>query len=225
MLLIRNEVQGTDRLKAATLTAKSLSRDDQEVLDLSQKCSELGKELVSELDKLRLEKGRFRQAIRKSVLAYRRKAAVKEKQDLLDKYQRMLDTRILWRLDARSLRETQDVQCLDQSVQQLVHQLEQGNNTVAQLLANHKDILDRIEGDWIITRVLQQINNCSIASSSKRSTREKIGSKTLSMERAIGFLTQLPMTNQSHGLISANGLRLKMVYTGSVASQVQGNRH
>ncbi|KAL8877749.1 MAG: hypothetical protein Q9198_004291 [Flavoplaca austrocitrina] len=146
MLLIRNEVQGTDQLNAATLTAKPRSGDDQEVLDLSNKCSKLGKELLSELDKFRLEKGSLRQAILKSVRAYRGKAATKEKQDLLDKYQRMLDTRILRRLDARLLKETQDVRCLDQSVQQLVHQLEQGNNTVAQLLANHKDILDRIEG-------------------------------------------------------------------------------
>ncbi|KAI4274218.1 MAG: hypothetical protein LQ337_004097 [Flavoplaca oasis] len=139
-------VQGTDQLNAATLTAKPRSRDDYEVLDLSQKCSELGKDLLRELNKLRLEKGRLRQAILKSVLAHRRKATIKEKQDLLEKYQRMLDTRILRRLDARSLKETQDVRCLDQSVQQLVHQLEQGNNTVAQRLANHKDILDRIEG-------------------------------------------------------------------------------
>ncbi|KAL9023178.1 MAG: hypothetical protein Q9196_007352, partial [Gyalolechia fulgens] len=93
-----------------------------------------------------LEKGRFRQALLKSVLAHRRKAAIQEKQDLLDKYQRVLDTRILGRLDARSLKETQDVRYLDQSVQQLVHELEQGNRTVAELLANHTDILDRIEG-------------------------------------------------------------------------------
>ncbi|KAL8900482.1 MAG: hypothetical protein Q9192_001043 [Flavoplaca navasiana] len=136
---------GTDRLNDATLTAKPRSREDQEVLDLSQKCSELGKELLRELDKLRLEKGKLRQAILKSVRAHRRKTAIKEKQDLLDKYQRMLDNRILNRLDARSLKETQDLRCLDQSVQQLVYELEQGNNTVAQLLANQKDILDRIE--------------------------------------------------------------------------------
>ncbi|KAL8856959.1 MAG: hypothetical protein Q9178_006454 [Gyalolechia marmorata] len=139
-------VQGTDRLNAATLTAKPRSRDDQEVLDLSQKCSDLGKELLRDLDKLKLEKGRLRQAILKSVRAHRQKAAIKEKQDLLNKYQRVLDTRILGRLDARSLKETQDVRCLDQSVQQLVHELEQGNSTVAQLLSNHKEILDRIEG-------------------------------------------------------------------------------
>ncbi|KAL9630203.1 MAG: hypothetical protein Q9204_004840, partial [Flavoplaca sp. TL-2023a] len=146
MLLIRDEVQGTDQLNAATLTAMPRSDDDQEVLDLSKKCSRLGKELLSELDKLRLEKGNLRQAILKSVRAYRRKAAIKEKQDLLDKYQRTLDTRILRRLDARSFKATHDVRGLNQSVQQLVHELEQGNNTVAQLLANHRDILERIEG-------------------------------------------------------------------------------
>ena len=146
MFLIRNEVQGTDRLNAAALTAKPRSHDDQEVLDLSQKCSDLGKELLRELDKLKLEKGRLRQAILKSVRAHRQKAAIKEKQDLLNKYQRVLDTRILGRLDARSVKETLDVRCLDQSVQQLVHELEQGNSTVAQLLSNHKEILHRIEG-------------------------------------------------------------------------------
>ncbi len=146
MLLIRNEVQGTDRLNAASLTAKPRSQDDQEVLELCQKCSDLGKELLREFDKLKLEKGRLRQAILKSVRAYRQKAAIKEKQDLLNKYQRVLDTRVLGRLDARSLKETQDIRCLDQSVQQLVHELEQGNSTVAQLLSNHKEILYRIEG-------------------------------------------------------------------------------
>lgn len=135
-------MQGTHRLNAATLTTKPHSRDDQEVLDLSRKCSKLGKELLRELDKLRLEleKGRLRQA-----LLRRRKAAIKKKQGLLDSYQRVLDTSILGRLDARSLKETQDVRCLDQSVQQLVYELERGNNTVAQLRANHRDILDRIE--------------------------------------------------------------------------------
>ncbi|KAL8902357.1 MAG: hypothetical protein Q9207_004760 [Kuettlingeria erythrocarpa] len=138
--------QALRRTSTRCVTAMSRSHDDQEVLDLSQNCSKLGKELIEELKKLRLEKGRLRQAIQKSVFVLRRKAAIKEKQDLLEKYQRVLDTRILLNLDTRSLKETQDMQRLDQSVQQLVAKLEQGNNTVAQLLASHNDILVRIEG-------------------------------------------------------------------------------
>ncbi|KAI4124048.1 MAG: hypothetical protein LQ338_005002, partial [Usnochroma carphineum] len=76
----------------------------------------------------------------------RRKGVLKEKQELLEKYRRVLDTRILIRLDARALKETQDMQCLDRGVQDLVFAIEKGQNTVEELMViQSRQIKDHID--------------------------------------------------------------------------------
>lgn len=64
----------------------------------------------------------------------RRKNSLEEKRDLLEKCQSVLDTRILMRLDARSLKQTHDIYELDRRVQDLVSAVEQGSNTFAELM-------------------------------------------------------------------------------------------
>ena len=91
---------------------------------------------MAELKTLRLEQSGFRHAIKKSFRVIKHKASLKEKQALLEKYQQVLDTRILLRLDSHSLREMQSFHTLDHDVQQLAVALEQGHRTLAQLLAN-----------------------------------------------------------------------------------------
>ena len=139
--------KGTERLKATTAqAAMSPSQDDLEIRDLSTKCFLLAERLLAELKTLRLEQSGFRHAIKKSFRVIRHKSSLKEKQALLEKYQQVLDTRILLRLDARSLQEKQSLDTLNQDVQNLVIALEQGHRTLAQLLAHQgQDLKDHID--------------------------------------------------------------------------------
>ncbi|KAL8647788.1 MAG: hypothetical protein Q9210_005353 [Variospora velana] len=130
-----------DTREVTSALAKPQSPDDVEIVDLSKKCSKLTKDLLEELQKLSLKQTGLWQAISKTVRAFRQKGSLKEKQDLLEKYQRVLNTRILCRLDARSLQETQDIHSLDQAVRDLATGLQQGHGTVEQLLASHSQEL------------------------------------------------------------------------------------
>ncbi|KAI4186918.1 MAG: hypothetical protein LQ348_004157, partial [Seirophora lacunosa] len=126
--------------------AKPQSQDDIQIIDLSAKCSKLAEELLEELQKLRCEQDSLRQVIKKGFRAMRQKSSLDAKQDLLEKYRRVLDTRILIRLDARSLQETQNIQSLDQAVRDLARKLEQGHRTVEQLLASrNQQLKDHID--------------------------------------------------------------------------------
>lgn len=137
-LLIMIQAKSTNRLNVTTSqAARPHSQDEHEIIDLSVKCTKIAEDLLVELRKLGLEPNSLRHAITKTARVIRRKALLTEKQELLEKYRRVLDTRILIRLDARSLNETQDIRSLEKGVQALVLGLEQGHVTVEQLLANH----------------------------------------------------------------------------------------
>ena len=136
-ILTNASVSSTRRLNATTSqVATPRTQDDIEIVKLSAKCTKVAEDLLAELRKLRLEQSGLRHALTKSFRIVRRKAILTEKQDLLEKYRRVLDTRVLIRLDARSLKDTQDLESLEQGVQSLALGLEQGHNTVAQLLAD-----------------------------------------------------------------------------------------
>ena len=122
------------------------SQDDLEINDLSTKCSVVAEDLLAELKTLRLEQSGFHHAIKKSFRVIKHKTSLKEKQALLEKYQQVLDTRILLRLDSRSLKEAQNFHTLDQDVRNLVMALEQGHRTFARLLADHsQDLKEHID--------------------------------------------------------------------------------
>ena len=92
-------------------------------------------ELLAELEKFKIRKGdSLGKAVIASVKAIWKKALLKEIQAKLDSYKRILDTRILVRLDARSLQQASNFHTLNQNVQDLAIKLNQGNKTVAQLL-------------------------------------------------------------------------------------------
>jgi NACHT domain len=98
--------------------------------------------LLSELDKLQLDSRKdLIQAISKSLRAIRRRSFIEKVQKQLEEYRRILDTRILVRLDANSLQQRQDFQSLDQSVRNLVGAMSKGQNTFSQLLADNRQIL------------------------------------------------------------------------------------
>jgi trehalose-6-phosphate synthase len=82
---------------------------DEDLINISTKCSETAAELLAELQKLQPKsRGGLHQALKKSVLAIRRKDFVKGVQNKLDAYQRILDTRILVRLNGRSIEQMKD---------------------------------------------------------------------------------------------------------------------
>ena len=98
---------------------------------------------MAELKTLRLEQSGFRNAVKKSFRVIRHKASLKEKQALLERYQQVLDTRVLLRLDSRSLREAQSFHTLDQEIRNLATALEQGHRTSALLLADQAQDLKK----------------------------------------------------------------------------------
>lgn len=82
----------------------------------------------------------------KTVRVFRRKASLEKKQDLLEKYQRALDTRVLLRLDSRALKSSCDISRLDRNIQDLVSALEQGHKSVKQIIEyNSQGIKDHID--------------------------------------------------------------------------------
>lgn len=124
----------------------SQSQDDLEINDLSTKCSVVAEDLLAELKTLKLEQSGFRHAIKKSFRVIKQRVSLKEKQALLEKYQQVLDTRILLRLDSRSLKEAQNFHTLNQDVRNLVMALEQGHRTFARVLADHsQDLKEHID--------------------------------------------------------------------------------
>ncbi|KAL8838532.1 MAG: hypothetical protein Q9170_002112 [Blastenia crenularia] len=129
-------VKGSDRLNADISQSATPQSAGDDILELSNKCSKLARDLLEELGKLRPEREGVREALTKGFRALRRKALLKEKQELLEKYRRILDTRILVRLDARSLKDKQDIKNLDQGVQDLVLAVEQIRSTFKDLVTN-----------------------------------------------------------------------------------------
>ena len=69
---------------------------DKDLLDLGSKCSSTAKELVAELEKLKVdERHRKRQSLNKSFKAILKKNSMEKIQKHLEGYQRLLDSRIL----------------------------------------------------------------------------------------------------------------------------------
>lgn len=82
------------------------------------------------------------QTLASGARTFRRRRFLAESQERLEKYQNILDTRILARLDAQSILQNvqlktidQNVKTTDQNVKDLALALSQGRNTVAQLLS------------------------------------------------------------------------------------------
>lgn len=105
--------------------------------------------MLTELEKLKLKSGvGFCQAVSKSVRSFRRKAFIDEIQRKLEKYQSNLDTRILVELNTQLMQQPDDFhKKLDQNGRDLVIAMNQGRDTVAQLIAEQglaiRDHIDR----------------------------------------------------------------------------------
>ncbi|KAL8731258.1 MAG: hypothetical protein Q9181_004345, partial [Wetmoreana brouardii] len=131
-------IQATSRLNTSLETQLATpSKEDSDTLDLSTKCCTIARELQVEIEKLKINKSGHRQAISKTIRAMRKSSMLKEKQAKLEKYKQLLDNRLLIRLDTRSLRQSYDIDSLDQSVRDLASRLERGLTTTNQLLADY----------------------------------------------------------------------------------------
>ena len=118
-------------------TAQPVPEETKDVVEVSKKCSVIAKELLTELRKLQAEPGDgLLQAIKKGTRAVRRKSAIKEIEKKLGKYQDVLHTRILSKLDAHAVQQTANFETLDQNVKDLAVQLSQGRNAFDQSLNN-----------------------------------------------------------------------------------------
>ncbi|KAG7008695.1 hypothetical protein G7Y79_00004g012790 [Physcia stellaris] len=139
----------TKRLEESVHHASSsASKESKDVLDVSQKCSETAAKLLSELRKLKRDAGGGTiQALALGVRTIRRKKFLAESQERLEKYQSILDTRILAKLDAQSILQNVQLNTVDQNVKDLALALSQGRNTVVQLLSEQtvalRDHIDR----------------------------------------------------------------------------------
>lgn len=108
------------------------------MVDVSIKCSRTATELLTELKKLQLKPGGgLRQAIGKTVRSLQRKKFLEETQAKLERYQSILNTRILTKLDAHTVKQDSRFSDLDQSTRDLAIALSKGLNTVQGLLAEH----------------------------------------------------------------------------------------
>lgn len=73
-----------------------LHRDDQDLQNLAQQCSETAKELIAQLQKLKVQgQPRKRDVLRKTVKVVWKKSAIEDIERRLEHYRRTLDTRIL----------------------------------------------------------------------------------------------------------------------------------
>ena len=73
-----------------------LHRDDQDLQKLAQQCSETAKELITQLQKLKIQgQPRKRDVLRRTVKVVWKKSAIEDIERRLEHYRRTLDTRIL----------------------------------------------------------------------------------------------------------------------------------
>ena len=138
----------TTRLKVSVQDAPSIeSQDYTDIKDISEKCLKTAEDLRAELAKTCHELGGGRrEAIKKGFRAWRRRKFVADSQEKLETYQRVLDTRILVRLNAQSIQQERNFHDLDQNVKDLATALYQGRNTVEQLLASQSlEIRDHVD--------------------------------------------------------------------------------
>lgn len=92
----------TEKLSASihqAQTNKLLTRDEDQLADLADKCTKCAKDLRKELDNLTLSGGQGkRAALSKAIKSFRRNDGIKKIKDRLGEYERVLNTRLLSRL-------------------------------------------------------------------------------------------------------------------------------
>ena len=129
-----------------------------DVIEVSKKCSTTAEDLLAELRKLQSGSGDgMLQAIKKSTRALRRKGKIKEIEQKLGKYQAILNTRILSKLDAHAVQHNVKFGTLDQNVKHLAVQLSQGHKAFDQSLTNQTMALRTQLDNQVHTQAIERM--------------------------------------------------------------------
>ncbi|KAL8885000.1 MAG: hypothetical protein Q9215_007073 [Flavoplaca cf. flavocitrina] len=116
----------------------SAAKHNNDVVDVSKRCSETATEILTELNKLQRDpKGGFRDSLAKGLRSLRKKQFLAETQAKLDSYREILNMCILSKLDYHALQQSDFYNKLNQKVQDLAVALSEGRNTYEQVLATH----------------------------------------------------------------------------------------
>ena len=115
-------------------------RDDTELLKLGEKCSDTAKDLVTELQKLKVSgPHKKRQVLEKTIKTIWKKTAIDDIQKRLDNYRNLLDHRVLIdlrkRFDLLSIQQNEGFKDLDLEVRTIITNLAQGPKTFEELTA------------------------------------------------------------------------------------------
>lgn len=116
------------------------NHDNTELLKLGDKCSDTAKDLVTELEKLKVSgPHKKRQTVKKTFKTIWKKPAIDEIQKRLDGYRNLIDHRVLIdlrkRFDLLSIQQNEGFKDLDIQVQTVVTNLAQGPKTFEELTA------------------------------------------------------------------------------------------
>jgi len=135
----------TKRLETSVQSASNpMSEEAKNVIEVSKECSATATALLGELQELQLNpRSSLLQVFKKTTRSARRKTIIAETEKKLEKYQNILNTRILSKLDAEAILQIGQSRKLEQSVRDLATALSQGRNTVAQLLADQTVVIQK----------------------------------------------------------------------------------
>ncbi|KAL6718673.1 hypothetical protein ACLMJK_002907 [Lecanora helva] len=139
--------RSTNTLNASICQTSSPSgQQDEELVEIATKCSHIAVQIQAELQRVRTTSKRdLGQSVQRGLRILRRRNQLRDKFKTLEKYQRVLDTRILVRLYSESYQQIKDLRGLEQRVQNLVIAFDQGRTTIKDLITNDLTIDSNID--------------------------------------------------------------------------------
>ena len=164
-----------------------MSREDDDVVELSKKCSTTANDLLNQLGKLKLDSRRgFRRVLNKGIRALW-KDDFDKIQNKLEKYQMILNTRILTRLQASSINHTEAFYSLDRNLQDRITSVLQGQSILAQNLSD--------QGKTTRDYIGRQLQNYTKASHDVFN-QQALEQQTLKLKESLFFLEILSRKEQ-----------------------------
>ncbi|KAI9690104.1 MAG: hypothetical protein M1820_010009 [Bogoriella megaspora] len=128
---IRESLSGLD-------SRESLSQDDLEIRDLSDKCMNISSQLQGKIASLRSTGGRI-DPLKRTVKSFLSRWTITKLQSVLSQYRTILETRILFRLHTLvlqgSIAYSDDFANLEHDLQRFILRLEEGQRKVTELIA------------------------------------------------------------------------------------------
>ncbi|KAK4504760.1 hypothetical protein PRZ48_002722 [Zasmidium cellare] len=135
--------------QARLLTGQSLGPDEWRLRVIADNCTSIATELITRLDKLKVQgKNRRLKSYKQALMSVWQKDELEKVADRLEKYQRELDTRILFslrkRLEGQDVRQTEQFKTLDKRAQDLMIAILDGGDRIDIHLTNQDGVLSKI---------------------------------------------------------------------------------